>query len=135
MEQLTIKHLGRRLAYMPYVEEYYQHSFFNLDYENIGYVKENQCKLLLHPLFDLTKEITHKGEKFEPFDYFYDDPERDWFAGNVFMNYLFEGNIDKIDFNFIPYYVIEKLLEWHFHIDEPEGTWIDVNTLPKNPYE
>lgn len=33
------------------------------------------------------------------------------------------------------YKLIEWLLEHHFHLDEPEGTWIDVNTLPKNPYE
>lgn len=33
-----------------------------------------------------------------------------------------------------PIAAVNKLYEWHFAVDLPEGTWIDVNTLEVNPY-
>lgn len=28
-----------------------------------------------------------------------------------------------------PYRIIQKLFQWHFAVDIPDGTWIDINTL------
>lgn len=90
----------------------------------------SEIKPILRPLSDLTKEIEVNGEKFVPYDYFYDDPENDWFDGNVWLNYMFEGNIDKTDLNFIPYYIVQKLLEWHFNIfDLPENLYVNYNNI------
>ena len=93
----------------------------------------DQIKLYRRPLSDLTKEIEVNGEKFVPYDYFYDDPENDWFDGNVWLNYMFEGNSDKTDINYIPYYIIQKLYEWHFDIHNliERGLAININTLEK----
>lgn len=144
MEKLEIKHLGRRLAYGVKILHCGVQKKMNAGTGSsnhwIGITATIQrqgenCKPIFHPLSDLTKPITHKGEEFVPYDYFYNDPENDWFDGNVWLNYLFEGNTEKADINFIPNYIIEKLLEWNFVIDEPEGTWIDVNTLETNPYQ
>ena len=84
----------------------------------------------LRPLSDLTKEIEVNGEKFVPYDYFYNDPENDWFDGNVWMNYMFEGNLEKTEIAFIPFYVIQKLAEWHFDIFGliEKGLAVDINT-------
>lgn len=88
-------------------------------------------KPILRPLSDLTKEIEVNGEKFVPYDYFYDDSENDWFDGNVWMNYMFEGNIEKSDIDFIPYYIIQKLFEWHFDVFEliENRLAVDINTI------
>lgn len=99
------------------------------DYEL--YILEDDIKPILRPLSDLTKEIEVNGEKFVPYDYFYDDSENDWFDGNVWMNYMFEGNIEKSDFDFIPYYIIQKLFEWHFDVFEliENRLAVDINTI------
>lgn len=146
MEQLTIKHLGRRLAYEPMlsvpkiydgftcklVVHNYSNSFKNG--MNINTAIQDNAKIILRDFSFLTKEITHKGEKFVPIEKLY--KERDCDAEYDFL-YDLEDDWASADEKivFAPYSIIEKLLSWHFHLDEPEGTWIDVNTLPKNPYE
>ncbi len=92
-----------------------------------------EFKPLLYPLEYLTKGIEVNGEKFVPYDYFLNDTENDWFGGNIWMRYLFEGNIDKLEIGFIPYYVIQKLLQLHFDIFGliEKGLAIDINTLNK----
>jgi len=91
---------------------------------------EDQYKPLLRSLSQLTQEIEHDGVRFVPYGYFYDDPENDWFDGNVWLNYMFEGNTDKTDINFIPFYIVEKLQEWHFAIDIPSELYIEMEAIP-----
>lgn len=179
MQQLTIKHLGRRLAYGLKVLDGWGDirtmKYTHLDDENNGFIVG--VKPILRNLSDLTKEIEHKGEKFVPIvklaqlnfgknyvrtfrvfgtDTFYvefigrgdgggDEPEylynKVQFAYSSFHKSFIVGEIEEDGKTFThcdsiyQLNCLEKLLEWHFHIDEPEGTWIDVNSLPENPYK
>lgn len=165
MEQLGIKHLGRRLACglkinigtMPECYQLEMTAEDEMDSATISItdVLQNEHKPILRNLSDLTKEITHKGEKIIPMvdllkivdkDYYeehltdrYSEIECNAYPNycDVYFKYMATKSL-RIWVNDLcneRFWIIEKLLEWHFHIDEPEGTWIDVNTLPKNPYE
>lgn len=122
---LKFKHSERNQIY----------TFTGIKKDNLGVDSEFDGKLIwwsfkekpiLRPL-DLTKEITHKGETFVPEDklaiHLFDEETR-----NIILN----GDSDGI-----PYWVILKLIEWHFDV----GGWIeskeaiDVNTLKVNCYE
>ncbi len=77
-------------------------------------------KPILHPLSDLTKEIDHNGEKFVPVV--------------EIMKIKDGGEWISVQYQPIknnPYWVIEKLYEWHFDIHGliGEGLAIDINTL------
>ncbi|MCE5225882.1 MAG: hypothetical protein LLG05_08465 [Porphyromonadaceae bacterium] len=92
---------------------------------------ENVDKIILHPLSDLTKEIEHKGERFIPKDRIglvHD------ISGNHILNFRTGERIDILS---LPYFVVERLIEWHFDIADliSKGEAIDVNTLPENPYK
>jgi hypothetical protein len=85
---------------------------------------------ILRPLSDLTKEIEVNGDKFVPIDWFEHDSVSDYFDGNIWVKFLFEdGKCGDLDF--IPYGMIQKLLEWHFDIYGliDAGLAIDINTL------
>lgn len=101
----------------------------SIDYNNEEHIW--MFKPILRPLSNLAKEIEVNGEKFMPYDYFLNDTENDWFEGNIWMGYLFEGNIDKLEIGFIPYYVIQKLAEWHIDFQGliEAGLAIDKTTL------
>lgn len=179
MEQLTIKHLGRRLAYGLQGLEYAGGELHLLkELRNFPYkaIWENKvrvisdridCKPILHPRSDLTKEITHNGETFVPLviiaemmglkylsldvlensvDFIlkasYRRPNtktkenrkvRFWL--NTFKSFSFNCTDGGLMRSFDQLKGFELLLSWHFHIDEPKGTWIDVNSLPQNPYQ
>ena len=83
---------------------------------------------VLHPLSDLTKEIEHKGEKFVP-NIIISDVYNN---GDWLLLFNPEISIDRM-----PFYIIQKLIEWHFDIADliSKGEAIDVNTLPENPYK
>lgn len=81
------------------------------------------CILLLRPLSDLIKPITHKCETFVPIERL---------SEKFRMNIEVLKSVNILD---CKYADIQKLLEWHFVIDEPDGTWIDANTLDENPYK
>ena len=100
-------------------------------------------KPILRPLRDLTIEIEHNGEKFIPIDWFKPDDsemscnflqERDKELIEAILHIsmydisVYEGNID---INLLPYFVMEKLFEWHFDILGLiiEGLATDINTL------
>jgi len=168
MQQLTIKHLGRRLAYglkvcqfdEQFIDGYrvlelaglseqnrYLESDLDEDEKHLIHVREitfwikgkyglnstaHTVKPILRPLTDLTKEIEHKGEKFVPIvrisELYPNVPN--WNSFSTF--WISTANIKD---TIVEHCVFEWLLEHHFHIDEPEGTWIDVNSLPENPYK
>lgn len=88
-------------------------------------------KPILRPMSDLTKEITHRGEKFVPLDVFNDRGHFIEFdtAG---LLYTVGGCMDS-DWLM----VFDKFHEWMFDYRGliSAGLAIDVNTLPENPYE
>ena len=103
-------------------------------------VMTDKFKLILRPLSDLTKEIEHKGEGFVPIEKI----KESFIEGTEDALYLsleaIEYFIDKGDFSrieYLPFILIQKLIEWHFDITGliDKGEAIDVNSLPENPYK
>ena len=90
-----------------------------------------QARPILRPMSDLTKEITHRGEKFVPLDVLNNRGHFIEFdvAG---LLYTVGGCMDS-DWLM----VFDKLNEWMFDYRGliSAGLAIDVNTLPENPYE
>jgi hypothetical protein len=113
MKTLELKHLA---AYLPYNIEIEHATMFSGKKEiselrslnersvEIGhrmYVEISNCKPLLRPLSQLTQEIEHNGERFVP------------------MDLLAEDSCFYFDKEYVlrqPYWVVEKLLSWHFDI-------------------
>ena len=111
------------------------------------YIMAN-CNPILHPLSDLTKEIEHKGEKFVPIYKIFNPPvpiDQTQIANEVKSYNLYavikknDVVVYKIkkDYTVIPFWIVQKLIEWHFDIAGliEKGEAIDVNTLPENPYK
>ena len=89
----------------------------------IFFEKELNVKLLLLPLSSLTKEIEHKGERFVPkkeLGLVHD------VSGNKILNYR---TGDEIDILSLPYFMIQKLHEWHFAVNIHESLYVDKSTL------
>lgn len=88
-------------------------------------------KPILRPMSDLTKEITHRGEKFVPLDVL---NNRGHFIefDTAGLLYTVGGCMDS-DWLM----VFDKFHEWMFDYRGliSAGLAIDVNTLPENPYE
>lgn len=93
-----------------------------LDTRRLDYFKED-IKLILRPLSDLTKEIEHNGEKFVPIDYFLGEDS----------DLVYNACLIHNDFSYLPYNLVQLLLEWHFDIFAliEKGLAIDINTLNK----
>ena len=105
---------------------------------------------VLHPLSDLTKEIEHKGEKFVPiielikikysilldlqdedFSIYTDGYPRACYTTNAIWEIM-------INPDYLPneeFWIIQKLIEWHFNLMDIGEEFIDVNTLEENPYK
>jgi hypothetical protein len=135
---LTIKHLA---GYLPYGlnTKYQLFGVIGLITEQKDEVRDKKlttdncdfvlkfCKPILRPLSDLTKEIEVDGEKFVPIEK----------CGYCSLENCKDeqGNIDLISsnhvLNFIPYFCVLKLLEWHFDIYGliDAGLAIDINTI------
>lgn len=88
-------------------------------------------KPILRPMSDLTKGITHRGEKFVPLDVFNDRGHFIEFDAAGLL-YTVGGCMDS-DWLM----VFDKFHEWMFDYRGliSAGLAIDVNTLPENPYE
>lgn len=97
---------------------------------------DKKLKPICHPLSDLTKPITHKGETFVPIEKLYT-------AWDFEPCKLVNEAIDDLKMlprewsilKHMPYMLILKLVEWHFNLMNESEPFIDVNTLDKNPYE
>lgn len=85
------------------------------------------CKPVLHPLSDLTKEINHKGKTFIPANELQSLAETA--SDEEWISHCIDRNFENMNLEHGPYWFIQKLFEWHFAIDMPEGTWIDINAL------
>ena len=95
--------------------------------------------LCLHPLSDLTKEIEHKGEKFNPSYKLGVDRGFEFYKPSNFdleINFETPKYSTQIDL-FTGFLIVQKLIEWHFDIADliSKGEAIDVNTLDINPYK
>lgn len=95
----------------------------------------DEFRMILHPLSDITKEITHNGVPFVPivellenssFDTSKMSEEEIMSFGEVY------SRIDLITLNDLPLY-----LQWHFDLfgGIESGEAINVNTLEINPYK
>lgn len=106
------------------------------------------CKPILRPLSDLIKEIEVNGEKFVPIaellkiKYPYRGDFKDMYASitvdytgypSAYYSYMATKDIiiNPNDCENLPYWIIQKLFEWHFDIFNliPENLAIDINTL------
>lgn len=89
------------------------------------------CKPILYPLSYLTKEITHNGETFVPYK------KLGWEYYGKELGTLYDfGDCHKeiIDFKDGLHDAL-KLVEWHFNLMDESEEFVDVTTLPKNPYK
>ena len=155
-EKLTLEHLSGYLPYeLPFIYDFsadknrytdtvilsgidkHAKDFLFLSYSG-GLMHVNHCKLILHPLSDLTKEIEVNDHKFIPLEVLnlninakYDRP----FLNNKSAGFVYGFaahkvlNLKNIDNN--SYWHITRLLEWHFDIHGliESGLAIDINTL------
>ena len=99
---------------------------------------EFKNKPILRQLSDLTKPIEHNGEKFVPIvkikELFIDGTEDVLSQSIEAIEYFIENNFfSRIEY--LPFILIQKLIEWHFAVGLDKTDYIDVNTLEVNPYK
>lgn len=99
------------------------------------FIGEGCCKLLLHPLSDLTKPIWNNTEEFVPLEKFYEILDcRTAINENdvrIDIDTIIKHGIE-VDTDWI---YVKKFYEWKIVVDIPEHLWIDINTLEENPYK
>jgi len=132
--KLELKHLA---GYLPYglktltgwnnIEEiigFKDETYFIKGGNVYAYGDIQECKPILRPLSDLTKEIEVNGQKFIPIEF------------NAFKHSkddIIEFQNRFIHYKGMKFGIIERLLEWHFDIHGliENGLAIDINTLQK----
>ena len=144
MKTLELKDICGYLPYgLKFLSDYFStpHEIVSIDLtdntadfsNNCGYTNKSlgEVKPILRPMSDLTKEITHRGEKFVPIDVFNDKGHFIEFDSAGLL-YTTGGCMDS-DWLM----VFDKLNAWMFDYRGliSAGLAIDVNTLPENPYE
>lgn len=128
MEKLELKHVapylpyGLKVLYWNGDADSYVQTLSGLTYGLKSVLGSDKHKLILRPLSDLTKEITHNGETFVPMDVLFD-----LFAQTDLLDFDIDEILNQ------PYQIIQKLLEWHFDISGliKKGLAIDINTLER----
>lgn len=129
MEKLEIKHIVPYLAYGVDVchkstgevrkvngiqEQFKDGTFIFYWPENYGTINASvNYKLVLRLLSQLTKEIEVNGERFVPIDEIYNM----WYEKglNQYSKRILNQKICLFTKS-MPYWVVEKLIEWHFDI-------------------
>lgn len=144
MRTLELKDICGYLPYgLKFLSDYFStpHEIVSIDLtdntadfsNNCGYTNKSlgEVKPILRPMSDLTKEITHRGEKFVPLGVL---NNRGHFIefDTAGLLYTVGGCMDS-DWLM----VFDKFHEWMFDYRGliSAGLAIDVNTLPENPYE
>ena len=99
---------------------------------------DGNFKPIAHPLSDLTKPIKQNGEVFVPIkkikELFIDGTEDVLSQSIEAIEYFIENNFfSRIEY--LPFILIQKLIEWHFAVGLDENDYINVNTLEVNPYK
>jgi len=156
MEKLEIKHLA---GYLPYdvqaintfknkVEilglqkgnESVNNSLWSFKHTNGDYIQGYlyECKPILRPLSDLTKEIEVNGDRLVPINRLnaiYRPSSRDLLpyqnlGCDLELNILTGNYSQELDL-YDGFLIVQKLLEWHFDIYGliEKGLSIDINTL------
>jgi len=130
--KLELKHLAGYLPYALECRDLADETDFQLDVLNIDGVLSdamylNTIKLYLRPLSDLTKEIEVNGEKVTPIDYI----KQYYLNCSIDENGVVKDDLDEYGLLYLPYLLIEKLLEWHFDIYGliENNLAIDKNTI------
>ncbi len=163
MKQLTINEIAPYLPYKVKVQWYKSNDkdleTSILTASNYSFLIDRHNAIpILRPLSDLTKEIEYNGERFVPIlallnyvrygldglDTYYNDKDNlESYVISEYKNSIscYEKYNDDKTLNiatdheifFEPYYIIEKLLEWHFDIFSliPQNLAVDINTLNK----
>lgn len=113
----------------------YEISDGNVSY---GFIELDEFDFICRPLTDITKPIEHKGEKFVPIEkikeLFIDGTEDVLSESIEAIEYFIENNFfSRIEY--LPFILIQKLIDWHFAIGLDETDYVDVNTLEVNPYK
>lgn len=97
----------------------------------------NWYKPICRSLYDLNKPIEHKGETFVPIYRLLEEATKKWCinglncpSNSADLHSEIIANIDSCEF-----WVIKKLIEWHFNLMDEGEEFVDVNTLPENPYK
>ena len=142
MEKLELKHLA---PYLPYGLKIKLHNGNITTFQSIsvsgftnGISWMKECKPILRPLSDLTKEIEHNGQKFYPCYNLFGKPfcrthpklESSFVDG--MLNELWleneEGDIAQCSFTKVDW---DYLFEWHFDVFGliDKGLAIDINNL------
>lgn len=106
--KLELKHLA---PYLPYKVKILN-GWGDIHTMNYTHLDDNGnngvifgIKPILRNLSDLTKEIEHNGEKFVPIDYFLGEDVD-----------LVENAVQINDLSYLPYNIVQKLLEWNFDV-------------------
>lgn len=91
-----------------------------------AYADIQDCKPILRPLSDLTKEIDVNGEKFVPIE-----KVQDWNTSIDFAKEFKALLEDERWLSTTSYLLVELLFEWHFDVFGliEKGLAIDINTL------
>jgi hypothetical protein len=131
--KLTVEMLGRRLGsglkiYKESLDGKSMEHWVMDKSEYIDAIIEYRNKPILRNLSSLTKPIKHKGETFVPIEEIYKMRSRLFSESNnqekavkLFKNDLLMSRLQ--------YDYVKKLIEWNFHIDEKEGTFIYAEDL------
>lgn len=123
---------------------------------NFHSIINNNKLLILRPLSDLTKEIEHDGEMFVPMIRLAELKVGKGLWVDIAPYIPFSCKIVKKPFGKLAkctkiddwviiinmddpsradFWIIQKLIEWHFAVGLSEDDYIDVNTLEVNPYK
>ena len=105
--------------------------------DEFGEYRADIIKPILRPLSDLTKEITHKGEKFVPYIELLrlSSFDVDNMTNEELEHFKSAYSGFNLDLDIMAFSDALKLIEWHFAIGIDKSDYIDVNTLKTNPYE
>lgn len=151
MKKLELKHL---IPYLPYNLKYTYHRANFFTGKATGKIKTDllisidtclgkiygfhssgkveSIRPILRPLSDLPKAIEYDSKRFRPLDKLVEIQESKNPLAEVSNKYAREFLLSlSIKKGNIPYWMAEKLFEWHFDVHGliPEGFAIDINTI------
>lgn len=122
INELTLRELTPYLPYGLKVVVCHGEYTMSIDDEmgdlyTISDVIEYQNKPILRQLSYLTQEIDHNGEKFVPIEYMSDMIcAQNLGYNDHYIDYDNIGRLKQINWLNEPYFITEKLFEWHFDV-------------------
>lgn len=145
--ELSIYHTSIYLPHKVQVGKYFRDEFYQeeMDIATMASLfNDSRKKLILRPLSDLTKKITHNGREFTPLaDILISIPDADFRFRN-FNDVVIKCWNDSSENEAMEFYLppiigmnehdhIKKLHKWHFDTEGliKAGLAIDINTINK----